>query len=102
MIALTTLGARSDATAIARTLVDERLAACVNILPGITSIYRWQETVEEDREQQLVMKTTEDALARLEARLRELHPYDLPEFLVIRASGGSDAYLGWIRDNTRT
>lgn len=102
MIALTTLGARSDATAIARTLVDERLAACVNILPGITSIYRWQETVEEDREQQLVMKTTEDALARLEARLRELHPYDLPEFLVIRVSGGSDAYLGWIRDNTRT
>ena len=99
VIALTTLGADTDAAALARTLVDERLAACVNVLPMMTSVYRWKGAVEVDREQQLVMKTTEDLVERLEARVRELHPYELPEFLVLRASGGSAHYLDWVRES---
>lgn len=101
VIVLTTLGADADAVALARTLVEERLAACVNVLPTMTSIYRWKDRVEEDREQQLVMKTAASRLPQLEARLRELHPYEVPEFLVLAVSGGSDAYLGWLADNSR-
>ena len=99
VIALTTIGAGADAAALARTLVDERLAACVNVLPVMTSVYRWQGVVEEDREQQLVMKTTAGRLGALEKRLRELHPYELPEFLVLPAAGGSAAYLAWVGES---
>jgi len=99
-IVLTTLGADTDATALARTLVEERLAACVNILPVMTSIYHWKGQIEQDREQQLVVKTTAGRLATLEARLRALHPYEVPEFLVLRVDGGSDAYLGWLVEST--
>jgi periplasmic divalent cation tolerance protein len=97
-IVLTTLGADADAAALARTLVDERLAACVNILPVMTSIYRWQGKVEQDREQQVVIKTSSDRVAALQARLRQLHPYELPEFLVLDASG-SEAYLEWVGES---
>jgi len=99
-IVLTTLGADADATVLARTLVEERLAACVNILPAMTSVYRWQGKVEQEREQQMVIKTASDRVAALEARLRQLHPYELPEFLVIQA-GGSAAYLAWVGDSAR-
>jgi periplasmic divalent cation tolerance protein len=99
-IVLTTLGADADAAAIARTLVDERLAACVNVLPPMTSIYRWQGKVEQDREQQVVIKTASDRVAALQARLRQLHPYELPEFLVLDATG-SDAYLAWVGESAR-
>jgi len=81
---------------LARTLVDEKLAACVNVLPAMTSIYRWHGALEHSRERQLIIKTTRAALPRLHARLVELHSYDLPEFIVIDiVSGGSD-YLAWI------
>jgi periplasmic divalent cation tolerance protein len=99
-IVLTTLGADADAAAIACTLVDERLAACVNILPPMTSVYRWQGKVEQDREQQMVIKTASDRVADLHARLRQLHPYELPEFLVLEATG-SDAYLAWVGESAR-
>lgn len=99
-IILTTLGADADAAALARTLVAERLAACVNVLPPMTSTYRWKEAVEQEREQQLVIKTSRAQVPAVEARLRELHPYELPEFLVLDATG-SDAYLRWIQDNVR-
>jgi len=98
-IVLTTLGADVDATALARTLVQERLAACVNVLPAMTSVYRWKGSVELEREQQLVIKTAAGRVAALEARLRELHPYEVPEFLVLRVSGGSDDYLRWLGDS---
>ena len=98
-IVLTTIGADADAAALARTLVEERLAACVNVLPPMTSTYRWKGNVETDREQQLLIKTTMGRLGALEARLRVLHPYDVPEFLVLRVSAGSDAYLAWLRDS---
>src|SRR5688572_6015263 len=99
-IVLTTFGADADAAAIARTLIDERLAACVNILPPMTSVYRWQGKVEQDREQQMVIKTASGRVADLQARLRQLHPYELPEFLVLDATG-SEAYLAWVGESAR-
>jgi len=99
-IVLTTLGADADAAALARILVEERLAACVNILPPMTSVYRWQGKVEQEREQQIVIKTASDRVPALEARLRQLHPYELPEFLVLQG-GGSDAYLAWVGESAR-
>jgi periplasmic divalent cation tolerance protein len=99
-IVLTTLGADADAAAIARTLIDERLAACVNILPPMTSIYRWQGKVEQDREQQMIIKTARTRVADLQARVRQLHPYELPEFLVLDATG-SEAYLAWVGESAR-
>jgi periplasmic divalent cation tolerance protein len=94
---LTTLGAHADAGAFARALVAERLAACVNIVP-VTSIYRWTGNVEEEREQQLVIKTTAGRVAALEAHFREVHPYEVPEFLVLEVSGGSSAYVDWLAE----
>lgn len=96
VIVLTTVGADTDATELARTLVEQRLVACVNIVAGVTSVYRWKQGVEQDDEQILVMKTTKDLLVALQARLRELHSYELPEFVVIPVSGGSEAYLDWL------
>jgi len=98
-IVLTTLGRDHDASAIATALVEERLAACVNIVRGITSIYAWKGSISEDDEQQLVIKTSTGKVAALEARLRELHPYETPEFLVIHAGGGSESYLDWVAES---
>jgi len=95
LLVLTTLAADADAAALARTLVDEGLAACVNVLAPMTSIYRWKGTVTQDREQQIVIKTTRAALPALEARLDVLHPYELPELVVIPASA-SAAYAAWV------
>ena len=100
ILVLTTLGADADAAALARTLVEERLAACVNVLPEMTSIYRWKGSVEQDREQQILIKTTAGRVDALAARLRELHPYELPEFIVLGAEA-SDAYAAWVDDSTR-
>ena len=101
VLVLTTIAAEADGAAFARTLVDERLAACVNVLPAMTSVYRWKGQVEQDREQQIVIKTTADQLSALEARVRELHAYELPEFVVITADEGSAAYLAWVEDAVR-
>jgi periplasmic divalent cation tolerance protein len=100
VLVLTTLGADADAAGLARTLVDDRLAACVNVLPAMTSIYRWKGSVEQDREQQLVIKTTAERVPALEARLRHLHPYELPEFVVLNAAA-SAAYAEWVTESTR-
>jgi periplasmic divalent cation tolerance protein len=97
-IVLTTIGSDADALPLARALVDERLAACVNILPAMVSIYRWKGLVEEDHEHQVIIKTTADRLAALEARIRQMHPYELPEFLVFAVTGEA-AYLTWIRES---
>lgn len=94
-VVLTTIGADADAVALARALVDEGLAACVNVLPPMQSVYRWQGAVQNEREQQLVIKTTPANVAPLEARLHQLHPYELPEFLVLGAEA-SIAYTEWV------
>ena len=99
VIVLTTLGVGADAAALARTLVAERLAACVNLLPVMTSVYRWESRVEEEQERQLVIKTAESRVTALVERLRTLHPYAVPELLVVQASDGSEQYLRWIRDS---
>jgi periplasmic divalent cation tolerance protein len=97
ILVLSTTPAGDDtAERIARTLIDERLAACVNIHAPIVSIYRWKGTVEHDSERQLIIKTTRAALPALEKRLHEIHPYELPEFIVVPASGGSEKYLDWV------
>jgi periplasmic divalent cation tolerance protein len=102
VIVLTTMPDDGRADELARTLVDERLAACVNVHGPMMSTYRWKGSVERDAERQLVIKTTRDRIAALEARLRLLHPYELPEFVVIGVEGGSDKYLRWIHDETRS
>jgi periplasmic divalent cation tolerance protein len=101
VIVLVTLPADRDPAPMAGALVDARLAACVNVLPAMRSVYRWQGQVEEASEHQLLIKTTRDRVEALRERVRELHPYDVPEFLVVPASGGDPAYLEWIRDSTK-
>ena len=96
VIVLTTVGAAFDVASLARTLVDEHLAACVNVLPPMQSIYRWQGQVHFDDERQLVIKTSADRLEALQLRLTALHPYELPEFLVVEVVRGSQAYLEWL------
>lgn len=102
VLVLTTIGVGTAAATLARTLVAERLAACVNLLPVMTSVYRWEGRVEEDQEQQIVIKTAEDRVEALIERLHRLHPYAVPELLVIQASDGSEEYLRWIRDSVRS
>ena len=96
VIVLTTLPADADAAAFARALVEERLAACVNLLPPMESIYRWEGTIEQETERQVVIKTSRERVVALWERVRELHPYDVPEFLVLPIVDGNDAYLRWI------
>ena len=100
VLALTTLPADADAGEFGRTLVDERLAACVNLLPVMESIYRWEGKIEFEAERQLIIKTTSDKVSDLWDRVRELHPYEVPEFVVIPIVDGNEAYLKWIRDST--
>ncbi len=102
VIVLTTMPDDARTDELARTLVDERLAACVNVHGPMMSTYRWKGRVERDAERQLVIKTTPDRVSTLETRLRAVHPYELPEFIVIRVEGGSDAYLRWVEDETRS
>lgn len=88
------------ASSIASTLVAERLVACVNIIAGVTSIYRWKEKVESDSESLLVMKTTDVQLEALEKKVLEIHPYDTPEFLALSPAKISSGYLSWLREST--
>lgn len=100
VIVWTTLAGTADGRGMASILVNERLAACVNVLPEMESIYRWKGQVETDHERQLVMKTTVERVAALKVRVRELHEYDVPEFIVTPIVDGTDAYLAWIREST--
>lgn len=100
VLVLTTVPVGEGGDAIARALVDERLAACVNVLAPMTSFYRWHDAVQRDVERQLVIKTTRDRVAAIQTRLLELHSYELPEFVVLPVSEGSTAYLDWVRNET--
>jgi periplasmic divalent cation tolerance protein len=101
VLVLTTVNAATDSRALASGLVEQRLAACVNILGEMDSVYRWEGKVQAERERQLLIKTTRERLPALEAKLHEIHPYDVPEFLVLPVVGGSDAYLDWLKASTR-
>jgi periplasmic divalent cation tolerance protein len=102
VLVLTTVADDGSAEPLARTLVEERLAACVNILPPMTSIYRWKDVFERETERQIVVKTTRTRLTALERRLKELHTYELPEFVVIDVVAGSGAYLAWVATDVQT
>ncbi len=95
-IALTTLSSREEAEQLAEALVAERLAACVNILGPVASIYRWEGRVERDEEFLLFIKTTRAGIAPLQTRVLELHPYDTPEFLAFEVGAGAPDYLAWV------
>lgn len=91
----------ASAGAIADALVAERLAACVSVLPGVRSVYRWQGEVERASEVLLLIKTTDDRMATLAVRLRQIHPYELPELIAVEAVAGLAPYLDWVVQQTR-
>jgi periplasmic divalent cation tolerance protein len=95
-VVLTTLPDAEAGARLARVLLEERLAACVNVVPGVRSLYRWQGALEESAEVLLLVKTRADRCAALAARIQALHPYELPEVLELPAAGGSAAYLDWV------
>ena len=101
VVVLTTMPDDHRADELARTIVEERLAACVNVMSPMTSTYRWKGAVEREPERQLVLKTTRARLKALEARVRALHPYELPEFLVLTVEAASAAYAEWVSGETR-
>ncbi len=101
VVVLTTLPADADCAAFAETLVREHLAACVNILPEMQSIYWWKDKVDRDRERQIVIKTTAVRLEDVQSRICEMHPYEVPELLVVRVDGGDEAYLNWMGQATK-
>jgi periplasmic divalent cation tolerance protein len=102
VIVLTTWPEDDGAADVARRLVEARLAACVTRLPLHRVVYRWQGAVEQADEHQWVIKTTASALAALWEAFRAAHPYETPEWIVLTADGGSEAYLTWVRDCTRS
>jgi periplasmic divalent cation tolerance protein len=102
IIVLVTCGSQKEARRIARSVVEARLAACVNVLRApVESIYRWKSNVETAREFLLVIKTARKRFAALEAEVRRLHSYDVPEIIVLPIERGSKAYLAWIGDSVR-
>lgn len=84
---------------LANTLIDEKLAACINIVPGLTSIYRWQGKRETGTEELLMIKSTQDNYPVLESRIKELHPYELPEVIAVPIQAGLPAYLNWVNES---
>jgi len=100
-IVLTTAAGPDEAASLARVLVDERLAACATLIPAVQSIYRWQGEVESSTETLLLIKTEADKLPALEARLHELHTYQVPEFLVLEVESGSQGYLEWLHASVK-
>jgi periplasmic divalent cation tolerance protein len=99
-IVLTTAGSQEEAGKIARALVERRLAACVNIVPQIESVYRWKDNVETATEWLLLIKTQAESFERVRAAVKELHSYDLPECVMLEVAAGSQEYLDWIAKNT--
>ena len=97
VLILTTVADDQRAEVLARTLVEERLAACVNVHGPMVSVYQWEGAVQRDLERQIVIKTMRWRVQAVEARLRQLHAYELPEFIVLPVERGSQEYLDWIK-----
>ena len=101
LLVITNLGNIDSARILARALVERRLAACVNMLPGVQSVYRWRDAIEEEGEVTLVIKTTAGRYTELEQAIKALHPYELPEIIALPVGAGLPAYLDWIAQETR-
>jgi periplasmic divalent cation tolerance protein len=99
LVVFATVPTNDEASKIAEALVAERLAACVNIIPAIESVYRWEGAVTRDREVLLVIKTTDERYSDLERRLKALHSYSTPEVIAFRIRRGSEDYLRWLRES---
>jgi periplasmic divalent cation tolerance protein len=95
-VVLVAVSSEPEAKTIARALIEERLAACINIIPGLTSIYRWEEKITEDRELLLVIKTQGQKMAALRERIVHLHSYAVPEVIALPIADGSARYLEWL------
>lgn len=100
ILVLTTLPADHDTAEFARRLVDERLAACVSVSGEMTSTYRWDGRLTQDRERQVLIKTVSSRLPALMDRIRSIHPYEVPEALVVSVAGGFEPYLRWVVEST--
>jgi periplasmic divalent cation tolerance protein len=101
LLVLTTLPDREAASLLAQALIEEKAAACVNILGACTSVYRWQGAIENAEEIPLLIKTTASRYAALEATIRRLHPYELPEIIAVPVARGLPGYLDWVAAETR-
>lgn len=99
IVVLVTCGSLEEGRAIARALVERRLAACVNALAGVESVYRWKGVIEESSECLLAIKTTRGHFERLQSAIRELHSYELPEILALPVADGLEQYLSWIESS---
>jgi periplasmic divalent cation tolerance protein len=99
IVILVTAGSEAEAEAIAKALVEERLAACVNILSPIRSIYRWQGKVADDREWLLVIKTQAERFAAVETKVKALHSYQVPEVIALPMVAGAEGYLRWLQES---
>jgi periplasmic divalent cation tolerance protein len=102
LVVLCTFPDKDTAERIARALVEAGLVACVNVLPGVQSIYRWEGKVESAEEVLAMMKTTEEAYPRIEARLKELHPYEVPEIIALPVERAGAAYAKWVKEMTKS
>jgi periplasmic divalent cation tolerance protein len=102
VVALSTVARAEDAERIARALVEQRLAACVNVVPGLVSVYRWKGAVEREDERLLVMKTRRERVEELRLALVRIHPYELPEMIVLPIESGHAPYLEWIDSSLKS
>lgn len=96
LVVFSTFADEDTAARVARTLVEERLIACANILPGARSVYRWQDQVKDEREVVVLMKTRKQDWTAFMSRLHELHPYDVPECIAVRVAAGAPRYMEWL------
>lgn len=101
LLVLTTLPTADKAAEVAKALVEERLAACANLLPAVRSIYRWQGKLQDENEVLVLLKTRAEHLERLKLRILELHPYELPEVLAVPVEAGYQPYLDWLAGETK-
>lgn len=97
LLVLSACASPEEAARIARSLVESRLAACVNIVPAIRSVYRWRDMIEDAAESLLIVKTDQTRYPALQAELARLHSYEVPEILAVPVSAGSEGYLAWLR-----
>lgn len=100
ILVISNLPDRDSAQALARTVIERRLAACVNVMAPCASVYRWRGEVETATEVPVFMKTTRERYAALEAAIKQMHPYELPEIIAVPLSAGLPAYLAWVADET--